>query len=179
MPVSSVRLRPAAGSGFYRLLSRRPRIGGHLRAGPLLSPALPQDCSAGSLANLRCPTCNTSPALPLPKPSVEAQSKSPLTFRVSAMAHIGATGFLPVPPSVCELVLQSCLTLRNPMDCSPPGSSVHGILQARIREWIAIPFSRGSFRPRDRTRVSCLPHRQAGSLPLAPLEKATYTLRKP
>ena len=37
---------------------------------------------------------------------------------------------------------QSCLTLRNPMDCSLPGSSVHGIFQARILEWVAIPFSR-------------------------------------
>ena len=52
------------------------------------------------------------------------------------------------------LVTQSCLTLCNPMDCGPPGSSVHGILQARILEWVAIPFSRGSFRPRDRTWVS-------------------------
>jgi len=39
---------------------------------------------------------------------------------------------------------QSCPTLWDPMDCSPPGSSVHGILQARILEWVAIPFSRGS-----------------------------------
>ena len=39
--------------------------------------------------------------------------------------------------------LQSCLTLCNPMDCNPPGSSVHGILEARILEWVAIPFSRG------------------------------------
>ena len=49
---------------------------------------------------------------------------------------------------------QSCLTLRNPMDCSPPGSSVHGNLQARILEWVAIPFSRGSSQPRDQTQVS-------------------------
>ena len=39
---------------------------------------------------------------------------------------------------------QSCLTLSDPMDCSPPGSSVHGILQARILEWVAMPFFRGS-----------------------------------
>ena len=39
--------------------------------------------------------------------------------------------------------LQSCLTLCDPMDCNPPGSSVHGIFQARIPEWLAIPFSRG------------------------------------
>ena len=48
-------------------------------------------------------------------------------------------------PDRCSvLVIQSCPTLRDPMDCSPPGSSVHGILQARIVEWVAIPFSRGS-----------------------------------
>jgi len=51
-------------------------------------------------------------------------------------------------------LLQSCLTLCYPMDCSPPGSTVHRILQARIVEWIAIPFSRGSSRPRDWTQVS-------------------------
>ena len=47
-------------------------------------------------------------------------------------------------------------TLCDPMDCSPPGSSVHGILQARILEWVAISFSRGSSQPRDRTQVSCI-----------------------
>ena len=54
----------------------------------------------------------------------------------------------------CVLAAQSCLTLCDPMDCSSPGSSIHGILQARILEWVAIPFSRGSSRPRDRTQVS-------------------------
>ena len=44
----------------------------------------------------------------------------------------------------------------QPMDSSLPGSSVHGILQARILEWVAIPFSRGSSQPRDRTQVSCI-----------------------
>ena len=47
------------------------------------------------------------------------------------------------------LVPQSCLTLCESVDCSLPGSSVHVILQARILEWVAIPFSRGSSRPRD------------------------------
>ena len=51
-------------------------------------------------------------------------------------------------------VAQSCLTLCNPMDFSPPGSSIHGILQARVLEWVAISFSRGSSQPRDRTQVS-------------------------
>ena len=52
------------------------------------------------------------------------------------------------------LVAQSYLTLCHPMDCSPPGSFVHGILQGRILEWVAMPFFRGSFRPRDQTWVS-------------------------
>ena len=52
------------------------------------------------------------------------------------------------------LVAQSCRTLCDPMDYSPPGSSVHGILQARILGRVAFPFSRGSFQPRDRTQVS-------------------------
>ena len=46
--------------------------------------------------------------------------------------------------SVCAKLLQLCLTLCDPMDCSLPGSSVHGILQARILEWITVPSSRGS-----------------------------------
>ena len=53
-------------------------------------------------------------------------------------------------------VAQSCLTLCDPVDCSPPGSFIHGILQARILEWVATSFSRGSSRPRDRTQVSCI-----------------------
>ena len=53
---------------------------------------------------------------------------------------------------VCVLVdAQSCLTLCDPMDYSPPRSSVHGIPQARILEWVAMPFSKGSSQPRDRT----------------------------
>ena len=52
---------------------------------------------------------------------------------------------------VCVLVTQSCLTPCDPKDCSLPGSSVHGILQARILEQIARPFSMGSSRPKDRT----------------------------
>ena len=78
--------------------------------------------------------------------------------------------FLPRQPtllsflsSCCSLLcLQACSvaplcsTLCDPVDCSPPGSSVHGISQARIPEWVAIPFSRGSSRPRDPTHVSCV-----------------------
>ena len=62
-------------------------------------------------------------------------------------------------------VAQSCLILCDPTDCSPLGSSVHGIPQARILEWVAIPFSRGSSWPRDWAQVSCI---AAGSLPSEP-----------
>ena len=58
--------------------------------------------------------------------------------------------------SESESVNHSFVSDSDPMDCSPPVSSVHGILQARILEWVAIPFSRWSFWPRDRTRVSCI-----------------------
>ena len=57
------------------------------------------------------------------------------------------------------LVAQSCLTLCNPTDCSPTGSSIHGILQATILEWVAMPSSRGSSQPRDRTQVSHIARR--------------------
>ena len=56
----------------------------------------------------------------------------------------------------CVLVTRVCLTLWDPTACSPPGSSVHRILQARILEWVTIAFSRGSSQPRDRTRISCI-----------------------
>ena len=57
-------------------------------------------------------------------------------------------------------VAQSCSTLCDRVDCSPPGSSVHGILQARILEWVAISFSRGSSRPRDQTEASLIAGRR-------------------
>ena len=72
----------------------------------------------------------------------------------------GAAGSCEVKPEEAWIVcmraksLQSCLTLCDPMDCSPPGSSVHGILQARILEWVSLSSSRGSSQPRDQTQVS-------------------------
>jgi len=56
---------------------------------------------------------------------------------------------------VCS-VAKSCQTFCDPMDCSPPGSSVHGVLQAKILDWVATSFSRGSFQPRDQNHVSCV-----------------------
>ena len=62
-------------------------------------------------------------------------------------------------------VVQSCLALCEPMDCSLPGSSVYGIFQARVLEWVAISFSRASSQPRDRTRSPTL---WADALPSEP-----------
>ena len=55
-----------------------------------------------------------------------------------------------------SMCAQSCPTLRNPMDCSSPDFSVHGIFQARILEWVVISFSKGSSPPKDRTIFSCV-----------------------
>ena len=68
------------------------------------------------------------------------------------LGHEGGTFMNRIEES--ESVAQLWPILCNSMDCSPPGSSVHGILQARVLEWIAIPFSRGSSQPRDQTQVS-------------------------
>ena len=91
-------------------------------------------------------------------------------------SHFPVSAAPPPPPRVSAvansfLVLLSvnisvCPTLWDPMDPSPPGSSVQGILQARILEWVAVPSSRGSSQPRD--RLLCLLHWQAGSSSLAP-----------
>ena len=58
--------------------------------------------------------------------------------------------------------LQQCTTGCNPMDCSRPGSTVNGILQARTLEWVAMPSSRGSSQPRDRTCISMCPALEGG-----------------
>ena len=57
---------------------------------------------------------------------------------------------------MCAELLQLCPALWNPIDCSLPGSSVHGVLQARILEWVAMPSSRGASWSRDQTQVSCV-----------------------
>ena len=72
---------------------------------------------------------------------------------------------------VCVCVRQVTSIVSDslrPVDCGPPASSVYGILQARILEWVATPSSRGSSRPRDRTHVLYLLHWQEDSLPRVP-----------
>ena len=80
------------------------------------------------------------------------QSWTPLKRLSSSSSHFANTLFTSSSP-FCVLIVcsvtHSCPALCNPMDCSPLGSSVHGILQPRILEWVAISFSRGSSQPRD------------------------------
>ena len=86
--------------------------------------------------------------LPTPAPNLECSPRDP---QLRLEMH------RPQEP-VCMRAksLQSCPTLCDPMDHSPPGSSVHGILQVRILQGVAVPSSRGTSRPRDRTRISCV-----------------------
>ena len=72
-----------------------------------------------------------------------------------------------IPLYVCVRA-QSCLTLCDPMDYSPPGSSVHGILQARTLEWIAVSSSSGSSQPRDQGCILCVPCIASGFFPTEP-----------
>ena len=74
--------------------------------------------------------------------------------KISYLFFCGGTCFTFTCFTFFFLITQSCLTLCNSMDCSLPGSSVHGIFQARILEWVAISFSRGTSLPRDQTWVS-------------------------
>ena len=72
---------------------------------------------------------------------------------------------------VCGKSLQSCLALRDPMDCSPPGCPVHGILQARILEWVTIPSLQKIFLIQESSlHLLCFLYHQVGSLPLALLD---------
>ena len=94
----------------------------------------------------------------------QCHSKIPCAAKPGANKSQINNFFKEVLGVVCAYsVIQSCPTLCNPMDCSPPGSSVHGILQARIVEWVSIPFSRGSSQHRSQTCDSAW---QADSLPL-------------
>ena len=77
-----------------------------------------------------------------------------LSFGMRRISHLHCS--LPAPDLVRAKLLHSCLTVCDPMDCSPPGSSVHGILQARTLQWVATLPSRGSSRRRDQTCVSCV-----------------------
>ena len=77
-----------------------------------------------------------------------------ISFRIDLFDHLAVQGTLKSLLKKWSEVAQSCPTLCDPMDCSLPGSSIPGILQAGILEWVAIFFSRRSSQPRDQTWVS-------------------------
>ena len=76
--------------------------------------------------------------------------------KIISFLHFCLGSFSFYSKDVCAQSLQSCTTLCDPIDDSLPGSSDHGILQARILEWVAMPSSMGSSQPRDQTCMSCL-----------------------
>ena len=76
--------------------------------------------------------------------------------------------------SACSVASDSC----DPMDCSLPGSSVHGIFQLRIPEWFAISYSRESPQPRDQIKFPTFPELQVDSLPAEPLGKSSEMMHK-
>ena len=96
---------------------------------------------------------------------VKAQRRTPGSWVVAPNLEIPCLDLLViVKESESEnYAARSCPTLCDPMDYSPPGSSIHGILQARILEWVAISFSRGSSWPRDWAQVSCIAGRRFNS----------------
>ena len=91
-----------------------------------------------------------------PKPSVSRG----MEYLYLTLIHQSRKQWVQLPFAITAFVcmhvksLHSCLTLCNPMDCSPPGPSVRGILQARMLEWIAMPSSRGYHQPRHWTQLS-------------------------
>ena len=119
----------------------------------------PHSCSSSIILCSRVLTLVTdlSSGMPLGHPTVAPKHLVMSWFHCNALICgecILSTSSSWLPSCVDAQSLQSSPTLYNPMDCSPPGSSVHGIPQARILEWGTMPSSRGSSPPRDQTRVS-------------------------
>ena len=111
--------------------------------------------SRWSLALLPCST-HHSQSLILSKSDFSTVTCMQFTWWSQFPCATGETWRTPSPYIVCVRVAQSCLTLCDPMDCSLPVSSVPGILQARILEWVGISFSRGSSQLREQAQVSCI-----------------------
>ena len=139
-----------------------------------LKPAQPtlQSPWAPSTSTLSCPvSISAQHTLPLQLDQwATSQLLTPLCFPRTLLLglcklHLG-------PWCMRAKSLQSCLTLCDRMDCSPPVSSAHGIHEARILEWVAMPSSRRSSQLRDRTYVSCIAGRFFTAEPLGePLDK--------
>ena len=100
-------------------------------------------CNCGSLCCSRSKSRSIFYRLPRAALSETSNNDSLRYHSFSACVH-------------AQLLCRDSLTVCDPVDCSPSGSSVHGILQARILKWVAMPSSRGSSPPKDQTRVSCV-----------------------
>ena len=86
----------------------------------------------------------------------DVRSLSCRMARGCLLGAMGRPGWREVWGSVCCCSVRLCPTLCDPKDCSPPGSCVHGLIQARVLEWVAMLFSRGSSHRRDETQISCI-----------------------
>ena len=111
--------------------------------------------------------------------AVQGILKSLFQHHSSKASVLWHSAFFLVQLSYESEVAQSCLTLCNPMDCSLPGSSVHGIFQASVLEWVAISFSRGSSWPRAWIRVSRIADRRFTIRATREAPKLTRVLAKP
>ena len=150
-PSAGCKKRPAERPGHASCLAASAVA---LLPGPDRPPAAAPGTGLGASWATRSSSCEAAgPSCMSAQP--EARSKQMLWMKEEEQqAHLrGGTLGRKV------LVVQSCPTLGNPMDCSPPGSPVHGILQARILEWVAISISRGSSWPRDWAQVCCIADR--------------------
>ena len=113
---------------------------------------MPKDKSIPSSSLLPCPFLNSQATVAEKQITCCTEKLVPI-IQINHMPTLQGTLYLLWV--VGGLFTKSCPTLCDPMDCSPSGSTVHGIFQAIILEWVAISFSRGSSQPRDQTRVSC------------------------
>ena len=118
---------------LYGVMCERCRLWGRTES-DTTEATLRQQYAGASLYRSSCPNSMLSDIIMMPK----------VCYGGTFTSHMNAKS------------LQSCLTLCDTTDYNPPGSSVHGIFQARILERVAIPFSRGSSQPRDQTHVSCI-----------------------
>ena len=140
-PMESARLSLEVGTVVTPSSGVREQAGGSLAARPSYQPFLRSPCTPakGRAAAASSGRGTPSPGvLPSTRPLPEFQVNTPVSE------------LLPIRHSVA----QSCPAPCDPVDCSPPGSSIRGTSQARVLEWVAIPFSRGSSQPRDQTQVS-------------------------
>ena len=130
------------GSSQARDWTRSPTL--HVHSLPPEPPGKPQNTGVGGLTLLQ---------QIFPKPGTKLGSPA---FQVDSLPAEHCQAPIKIKVLCCScLVTKSCPTLCDLMVYSPPGSSVHGVLQARILEWVAIFFSRGSSQPRDQSKVSC------------------------